>query len=90
MYVQVTTKADAFRAGYGMGSDSVQLERRNRPFLVQGQALAEWLQTEAPSVGAEGIEAFERGYEEGAEAQQLEYRGRPFLLEDEALAAVMN
>lgn len=30
----------AFRAGYGAGADSVQREKRNRPFLLEGEALA--------------------------------------------------
>jgi hypothetical protein len=37
-----------FRAGYGAGADAMQLERRGRPFLIEDEAVARWLTTEAP------------------------------------------
>lgn len=34
---------DAFRAGYGMGGEAYQQERRRRPFLIEDEALQAWL-----------------------------------------------
>lgn len=36
-----------FRAGYGAGGDAVQKERRNRPFLLEDEALDQWKQQQS-------------------------------------------
>jgi len=40
----IAAKAMAFREGYGAGADATQLEQRNRPFLIEDEAVEQWLQ----------------------------------------------